>query len=147
VTRAVGLALAALLVLATPVGASGPEAYVAYRLRVARGEAHYRLDPGLTRLAEKRAREVAAAYAAATVILPLTSYHRPLVEVPCGWGEVLAWTNRGGPAGIRWVMAAWRHSPTHWAVISAAWARYGVGAYFRDGRWYFAVVFAQCRLA
>jgi len=145
-----GLALAVLLslALAAPVSAASPETYLAYRIRVARGEDHYRLDPGLTRLAEKRAREVGEAVAAATVVLPLTSYHRPLVEVPCGWGEVLGWVGLDSPTdGIRWIMAAWRNSPGHWTVISGTWARYGVGAYFRDGRWYLAVVFSRCRLA
>jgi hypothetical protein len=138
-TRAVGLTLAALLVLATPspVGASGPEAYLAYRIRVARGEAHYRLDAGLSRLAEQRAQESSRAFR-----------HRRLVEVPCGWGEVLGWVSLTGPdPAARWVMAAWRKSTRHWEVVQMSWAHYGVGAYSRDGRWYFAVVFAQCRLA
>ena len=118
------------------VAAGGPEAYLAYRIRVARGEAHYRLDAGLTRLAEKRAQEIALGAFA----------HRYLTEVPCGWGEVVAWSSREPITSVRWVMSAWRRSATHWAVITGAWGHYGVGTYYRNGAWYMAVVFAQCRI-
>jgi len=144
VRRAVLLALLCLALAPLPAAAGGPEAYLAYRIRLARGEEHYRLDVGLSRLAEKRARE----YAAVMGVRPWGNHHRPLVEVPCGWwGEVLGWTRVDGPAGIRWVMAAWRRSPAHWAAIVGTWAYYGVGAYYRGGAWYMVVVFAQCRIS
>jgi hypothetical protein len=58
VTRQAALgALLALLLMAGsgPAPLGSPESYLAYRIRLDRGEAHYRLDAGLSALAEKRA--------------------------------------------------------------------------------------------
>lgn len=135
--RRAAIALAAFIFLAAAPADSDPARYLAYQIRIARGEQHYRLDAGLSALAAKRAREYA---------LNPQRGHRALVEVPCRWGEVLGRTWREARPAVRWVAAAWRRSPAHWRVISGSWARYGVGAYFRDGSWYVAVIFADCRL-
>lgn len=137
--RRVALAVLLLLVTATPVAAT-PESYLAYRVRLARGESSYRLDAGLSRLAEVRSFEYALNDQRS--VRP----HRQLVEVPCAWGEILGWSVRPQPDATRWVMAAWRRSPTHWTVLRGGWTRYGVGVTYRGGAWYMAVVFAQCPL-
>lgn len=124
------LALAAVLMFGAPT-----DSYLAYRVRIARGETSYRLDTGLTILAATRAREAGTTWA-----------HRQVSEVPCAWGEILGWSAQSGKNAVRWALIAWRRSPTHWRVLRAPWRYYGVATYRRADRTYMAVVFAQCRI-
>lgn len=141
--QALAASLVALVVLfagATDVHAGTSQSYLAYQVRLLRGESFYRLDSGLSRLAMQRAREYALNTDRAN------TPHRALSEVPCRWGEVLGWSVQSRVPATRWVAQAWRQSTTHWSVIRTSWRHYGVGAFYRAGAWYFAVVFASCRL-
>jgi hypothetical protein len=140
--RALVLAIAALVVVTGPVSAAlpQPEAYLAYRVRVVRHEAHYHYTTLLNSIAEQRSREIVTNF-----VHTYDLWDRG-IPTSCGWGEIIASkTGDDGKDAVRWMIPAWLASPTHAAVLlDPRYEHWGVGMTHSGDRWYGVVIFEDC---
>jgi hypothetical protein len=141
---AVLLALVAVQPAAAWYGFSLPERYLAYLVRVSRGESTYHLSQRLIDIAGRRAVQISYHFA--------HDHDLHAMGIPrwCWWGEIIAWTTVNNPADAyrrttgRWVIAAWKASAPHRAVLYGHWSRWATGMYWRLGRWWAVTVFERC---
>ena len=143
------LGIAAPAAAYVPSGLDGAERYLAYKVRVERGEAWYFMNWYLTRAAQVRSTEIADCHATRG----WGSWCHDLDAVwdigyGCTAGEILAWTSYDDPAdAVRFAIDAWHESPGHAPLLhndSGGWDRYGVGVAYVRGNHYLAVLVGAC---
>lgn len=140
--RIIALVLATgVLMGAVPAGLTTTERYLAYRVRIERGESGYAMTALLTRIARARAREIDDRFRH-----DFRTYWR--LGLTCTAGEIIAWSvEPDGRAAVRWAIAGWLASPIHRPFLEndgRKWRHYGVGAYRAKGRWWLVVSFSRC---
>lgn len=141
------LVLAVILLLGTAAPAaaytapdlSWTEEYVAFRVRIARGESNYvRRRADLTQAAQARAREI-------SVHFSHDGWWDDVSKANCYLlGEIIGTsTIDHGRQAARYVFSLWEASPGHRALLhnTRDFNRWGVGAHYAGGRWYFVVTF------
>lgn len=146
--RLLAVLLAIAAVLAAPAapaaGYTAPdlssvEEYLAYRVRIARGETTYRARRAdLTAAAQSRAREI-------TVSFSHSGWWDNYSRCPCHLlGEIIGTSSfDDGRRAVRHVVHMWAASPGHWSLMTnrTDFQRWGVGGRAANGGWYFVVGF------
>lgn len=140
--RITALVLAAGVLLgAVPAGLNSTEQYLAYRVRLERGDSGYAMTALLDRIARARAYEIVT-----NKTHVFTTYWR--LGLRCTAAEILGWSViADGRDAVRWVIRHWNLSASHRPFldnVDRRWRHYGVGAIRSRGYWYMVVAFSEC---